>query len=155
MSKDKIEVLIQPAKESYEAFKVAAQSCIFGNGDVARAAEEWLKAGYKAAPPHQSHPTLVAHVDAWGAQQREVGQQEGIAYTKPSLKRNIEAAQRLLLRAEKAEALVSHLPEKMTPEMREAMWEGITKHGLSNLEYWIEELYNDIRRAAIAQKEKS
>lgn len=54
-------------------------------------------------------------------------------------------------RAEKAEACVSHLPEKMTPEMREAMWEAITKHGLSNLEYWIEELYNDIRKAVIKQ----
>lgn len=42
------------------------------------------------------------------------------------------------------------LPEKMSEEMREAMWEAITRHGLANLEYWIEDLYNDIRNAAIA-----
>lgn len=40
---------------------------------------------------------------------------------------------------------VAVLPEKMSPEMREAMWEAITRHGGSNLEYWIEDLYNDIR----------
>jgi len=45
------------------------------------------------------------------------------------------------------------LPEKMTPEMREAMWEAITRHGAANLEYWIEDLYNDIRIAAIATGE--
>lgn len=42
------------------------------------------------------------------------------------------------------------LPEKMSEEMREAMWEAITRHGAANLEYWIEDLYNDIRSAAIA-----
>ena len=50
---------------------------------------------------------------------------------------------------------VALLPAKMTPEMREAMWEGITRHGLSNLEYWIEDLYNDIRAAAVAQGRKA
>jgi hypothetical protein len=43
------------------------------------------------------------------------------------------------------------LPEKMSMAMREAMWEGITRHGLSNLEYWIENLYNDIRAAALKE----
>lgn len=44
------------------------------------------------------------------------------------------------------------LPQKMTEEMREAMWEALTRHGSANLEYWIEDLYNDIRNAAIAAK---
>ena len=46
---------VQPVAvpDSDEAFKVAAQGCIFGNGDVARAAKEWFKAGYKAAPAAQ------------------------------------------------------------------------------------------------------
>lgn len=48
----------------------------------------------------------------------------------------------------------ANLPEKMAPEMREAMWDAITRHGSSNLEYWIEDLYNDIRIAAMALEKK-
>lgn len=43
-----------------EAFKVAAQGCIFGNGDLARAAKEWFKAGYKAAPAVQGAGSAFA-----------------------------------------------------------------------------------------------
>lgn len=47
--------------------------------------------------------------------------------------------------------MIDHiLPERMTSEMRETIWNTITSHGGQNLEYWIETLYNDIRFAAIS-----
>lgn len=46
---------------------------------------------------------------------------------------------------------VASLPEKMSPHMREAMWDAIVRHGSANLEYWIEDLYNDIRAAALKE----
>ena len=42
-----------------EAFKIVSQGCYFGNGDVARAAKEWFKAGYKAAPKAQGDANEV------------------------------------------------------------------------------------------------
>lgn len=46
--------------------------------------------------------------------------------------------------------MIDHiLPEQMTSDMRETIWNTITSHSGDNLEYWIEALYNDIRFAAI------
>lgn len=46
------------------------------------------------------------------------------------------------------------LPEKMPPEIREVMWDTIARHNHKNLEYWIEDLYNEIRIAAMALEKK-
>lgn len=63
---------------------------MYPQGDMARTA--------------QAKAAIIGSITAWGAQQLEAGRQEGFAHMEPTLKRNIDAAQRLLLRAEKAEA---------------------------------------------------
>lgn len=59
--------------------------------------------------PHQSHPALIAHIDAWGAQQREAALAEQESVFRALIQKKDDDINMFVQRAEKAEARVKKL----------------------------------------------